>query len=464
MKPEKLEEALNQISDKYIQEALAKKKRHTLPWLGAIAAILALVICLKFIEIPMSVKAEAVSLPKNRVTDRPDYDDPCLDSWLTEREQRAATSTQALTSMKNFIGSSCKTFLAGERNQLYSPINAYMGLAMVAELTAGSTRQQLLDALGAEDIESLQLFTSALWESAYFDDDHNKRNLASSLWLDEGIPFKQSVMDTLAHDYYASVYRQDLQSKQALKDIQAWLNHNTGNFLADAADTVSLPEETLLAIYSTVYFQAKWSDEFNVSQNTDGIFHSPDGDTTVTFMNKKLTQRNYFWGDSFGAINLGLKNNSQMWFILPDQGKTIQDVLDEGQYLDLILGNYTARSNYENQKYLKVNLSIPKFDVQSKKDLRQGFEEMGITELWNDGRADFSASLDEPAHVTSANQAVRVQIDETGVTAAAYIELPAAGDPPPPEEIIDFVVDRPFLFIITTNSGIPLFAGTVTNP
>ena len=464
MKPEKLEEALNQISDKHIQEAVTQKKRHTIPWVGAIAAILALVLCLKFIEIPMAVSAEAVSLPKNRVTDRPDYDDPRLDIWLAERDQRATTATQALTSMKNFIGSSCKTFLAGEGNQLYSPINAYMGLAMVAELTAGSTRQQLLDALGAADTETLQQFTSALWESAYFDDEHNKRSLASSLWLDEGIPFTQSVMDTLAYDYYASVYRQDLQSKQVLKDIQAWLNNNTGGFLKDAVDTVSLPEETLLVIYSTVYFQAKWSEEFNASQNTDGLFHSPDGDTTVTFMNKKLTQRNYYWGDSFGAINLGLKNNSQMWFILPDQDKTIQDVLEEGQYLELILSNYAARSDYENQKYMKVNLSIPKFDVQAKKDLRQGFEKMGITELWNDGRADFSTSLEEPAHITSANQAVRVQIDETGVTAAAYIELPVAGDPPPPEEIIDFVVDRPFLFIITTNSGIPLFAGTVTNP
>ena len=35
--------------------------------------------------------------------------------------------------------------------------------------------------------------------------------------------------------------------------------------------------------------------------------------------------------------------------------------------------------------------------------------------------------------------------------------------PTPPEEIIDFILDRPFIFAITTDS-IPLFMGTVNNP
>jgi len=56
-----------------------------------------------------------------------------------------------------------------------------------------------------------------------------------------------------------------------------------------------------------------------------------------------------------------------------------------------------------------------------------------------------------------------VQIDEEGVKAASYIEFPGAGSPMPPEEIIDFVLDRPFIFAITTER-IPLFMGTVNDP
>lgn len=33
-----------------------------------------------------------------------------------------------------------------------------------------------------------------------------------------------------------------------------------------------------------------------------------------------------------------------------------------------------------------------------------------------------------------------------------------------PEEEVEFVLDRPFLFVITSNDGLPLFVGTVYRP
>ena len=67
-------------------------------------------------------------------------------------------------------------------------------------------------------------------------------------------------------------------------------------------------------------------------------------------------------------------------------------------------------------------------------------------------------------YLHSINQDTRVTIDEQGVTAASYIELNfGAGAAAPPDEIIDFIVDRPFVFAIT-KSGIPMFVGTVNMP
>ena len=34
----------------------------------------------------------------------------------------------------------------------------------------------------------------------------------------------------------------------------------------------------------------------------------------------------------------------------------------------------------------------------------------------------------------------------------------------PPEDEVDFVADRPFLFVITDNDNLPLFAGVVNQP
>ena len=89
---------------------------------------------------------------------------------------------------------------------------------------------------------------------------------------------------------------------------------------------------------------------------------------------------------------------------------------------------------------------------------------LGITDIFNSEISDFTPMTDSKGiYVSKINHAVRVAIDEKGVTAAAYIEIPGAGAAAPPEEIIDFILDRPFLFMIT-NSGIPLFAGTVNQP
>ena len=113
---------------------------------------------------------------------------------------------------------------------------------------------------------------------------------------------------------------------------------------------------------------------------------------------------------------------------------------------------------------MKVNLSVPKFDVASTTDLSEGLKNMGVTKVFQEMEAEFTnLTSDVPIYLSEANQSVRVQIDEQGVKAAVYLERPGAGAAQPPEEIIDFILDRPFLFVIT-NKNIPLFAGCVNNP
>ena len=62
MKKEKLVQALDEISPKHIAEAAsAKKKRRGLTRIAAIAAILALVLLIKNVEVPVVITAQAVS-------------------------------------------------------------------------------------------------------------------------------------------------------------------------------------------------------------------------------------------------------------------------------------------------------------------------------------------------------------------------------------------------------------------
>ena len=471
MKREDILVALEEITDKHIKEAekAPKKKRRTF-FRMAIAAVLVIVIGVNVLSAPMRIRANTVAeASESRATERPDIDKykdhkdwkADYDVWDAERNVRNATVEEAKNSLSSFFEAGNLEFLqvSNDENKLWSPVNAYIGLAMTTELTKGKTRQQIFDLFGVEDADTLRKHVSAVWESVYQDDSHEISVLANSMWLENGLEYNQDAMDAIAYHYYASVYQGDLGSEKINKDIGAWLNNNTGNLLKDSTKNISLSPETILALYSTLYFQAKWSDEFNESNNTDDVFHAPNGDVKAEYMNKKLKQMDYYWGPNFSAVNMYLKNGSRMWFILPDEGQTVNDVLADGTYMDMVLSN-----RYENSKYMKVNLSVPKFDVTSTLDLSNGLKNMGVTDIFTEYVADFSnLTSDEPLYLTGANQSARVQIDEEGVKAAVYIELPAAGSAAPPDEIIDFVLDRPFLFVITSDN-IPLFAGCVNNP
>ena len=468
---EKVAKALGYVDEKYVTAAAKRKKKKAAKyWISAVAAVLALVLLFNLPSMPMVISAKAVSIAsESRQMQRPDLDDyKDRDQWRADREKWEAeqkflssTTRETVDALAPFFTNGSAQFLStqGSENLLWSPINAYIGLALMTELTDGASRQQILDLFGARDIDALRQQVGAIWESAYNDNGHEISTLANSLWLENGLNYQQDTMDNIAYYYYASVYQGDLGSQKINNAIGAWINNNTGGFLKKSTSNVNLSPDTILALYSTIYFQAKWQDEFSASKNTQDTFHAPNGDKTVTFMNKKLAQMNYYYGDNFSAVALSLKNGSRMWFILPDEGYTTADVLADGQYMQMVL-----QQDWENEKWMKVNLSVPKFDVNSTMDLKGGLQEMGVTDVFNEGAANFSEITgDVPIFLTAANQSVRVQIDEEGVKAAAYIEFPGAMSPEPPEEIIDFILDRPFIFAITTDN-IPLFMGTVNNP
>lgn len=497
MKKKLIADALDHVHGKYIIEAASYKKRRVLPWISAAAAVLALIIGLQFLQVPIAIQAEAVALAEvPRIESQPqmdDYQDSDTwraehDQWILQRQLLDLTAREATEKIASFVYESFSAFLGNaEENLLYSPVNAYLALAMTAELTGGETRQQILDVLGAEDLEVLQKHASSLWENVYVStgrevsyvqhtqngtsghsgyavvyvkENHEVSTLANSLWLDESLDYNHRPMDALARYYYASVYRQDLSDSQAVKDIQTWLSQNTGNLLEDAASNIQLPDEALMVLYSTLYFRSQWQDTFQSDNNTKDIFHGASGDTVVTFMNKQYYPTYYYFAKDFGAVVLELKNGSKMWFFLPDVGKTVNDILDDRQYLDMLTAE---NGQWGSKKYMLVNLSVPKFDISATVDLRQSLEGMGITHLFDPATADFSPSLNTPAYIAAANQSIRVAVDETGVTAASYIELPVPGEPALPQELIDFILDRPFLFVITKNQ-IPLFAGVINQP
>jgi len=469
-----LEKALSYISDQHIANAVKTKRKR--PYWVAItaaataAAILALVLLHGMLpqnpqpQPEYRILANEVRLAATpRVHARPsrqDYGDiadfqTALDSWHTKLAAQRALKNDALGNLDSFFSDSSAIFLSGEGNQLWSPVNAYIELAMLSELTAGSSQQQILNLLGTKDILTLRQHISAIFRSAYCSDENGTSKIANSLWLQDGLFCNFDTLNTLSSDYYTSIYSGELDSNEIGNAIADWLEENTGGLLVDYPPE-KLNAPVVSALYSTIYFQSQWLEAFPVDRNVEDLFHSPTGDRIATYMRRSCAL-NYCRGDNYGAVCLALKNGGSMWFILPDANSSVQDVLQNKQYINMVLSQ-----EWENKQYVKANLKVPKFDVSGKKSLTDGLKQLGVTDIFSGEDGNFSSFTTSPLYISTINQAVRVQIDEEGVTGAAYTETLSMGMQPP-TDIIDFTLDRPFLFVVERDN-IPLFTGVVNNP
>ena len=385
------------------------------------------------------------------------------DAWWKEKRALADLPEADGKDIAGFSKNSIRRFLLkneGE-NKVYSPVNTYMALAMLAEVTDGESRQQILDLLEAGDLKTLRAHGENIWRLCYSDDGAVTSIPANSLWLRDGMEYNQNTLDLLAQHYYASSYRGEMGSEEYDRALQTWLNEQTGGLLKEQAEGMKMSPETVMALASTLYYRAKWQNEFREEDTKEGYFYGPEGEIRCDFMNSSNFS-NYYWAEDFAAVSLGLNESGRMWLVLPDEGVTVDEILEEDAVFELV----NSRGEWENSKYLKVNLSLPKFDVASDISLTDGLKELGVQDVFDPQTADFSP-LAQPAdgfYLSQAQHAARVKIDEKGVEAAAYTVMQVSGAAMPPEEEVDFVLDRPFFFLITSRTGLPLFAGIVNQP
>ena len=477
MNEQDIYEGIGQVDDDVLLRSEKKRRSRRPWWAAAAAAVVAVAVTVglffprggDFDGGPFVTTAHAVA--EAHYPEMAPYPDETAadfeaqyEAWRADKKDQDR-EIDSLDSLTPYFQASISTFLSGAEgeNQAYSPLNVYMALAMLAELTDGESRAQILTLLGSDSLEALRGQANALWNDHYSSDGATNSILASSLWLDEGVPFNQKTLDTLAETYYASSFQGNLGTEEMNQALQDWLNSQTGGLLQEEIGQLTLGPETLLALATTVYFQAQWDSTFSEEKTAPQTFHSPAGDVTVDFLHRDSSGY-YFWGEHFSAVGLRLANDGgTMWLLLPDEGNTPEDLLSDQEALDFL----TTGWGWAQGQTLMVHLALPKFDVSSQIDLEDGLRQLGVTDVFDPGRADFSTMLAGNAqeiYVSQAKHGVRVAIDEEGVTAAAYTMMAMDGAGAPPEDEIDFTLDRPFLFALSDDQGLPLFAGVVNQP
>jgi len=372
------------------------------------------------------------------------------DNPISEDTVKAINRFSYITAAEIFAGI--------DTNSCYSPLSLYYALALAANGAGGVTRDELITLLGFENVADLSEQCGNLYRVLYTDNEISKLKIANSLWLDNEIDgrkisFKDSFIQNATTAFYASLYTADFADKSIGKAMSKWISENTNGRMAPELE---VDPYQIMSIINTVYFCDEWVDRFNVDNTKADTFYLENGDAvTCDFMNMTYGSHSFSRGDGYIRSSLGLKENGSMVFILPDEGIRVNELLASPEKIEEIFTKGDGKNG-------EVVWSVPKFGYGSSFALKDTLKALGINSAFSKD-ADFSGITDSLAYISGVTQETHISIDENGVEASAFTQIEYAGSAMP-EDKAEMILNRPFIYGITSSNGTLLFVGVCKNP
>ena len=355
--------------------------------------------------------------------------------------------------------------LPADKNIFYSPYSIASALSMLDVGAGGTTKNELEKALGITNLDEwndeMKAYLSKDWSQNTF------VNTANSIWMNKGTTWAANINSdflTPAKDYYSGeVYEADFdgQADKVVQNVNNWVSDNTNKMIPEILKDI--PGGTVMMLINAVYFEGKWDTPFTEDQTFQSSFYGTDKESVVDMM--------HLYGEHFTYMD----NGEIKGITLPYDGdnvvmKVFLPTAEDGDINKL----FDKLSNEEKQKLISSlddasnveidTLQLPKFtDEQRIDDLDDILKSMGIQSAYSDS-ADFSKIADGIA-VSSVNHRAKVIVDENGTKAAAVTDIMIKETAMmPSEETYNFIVDKPFVYVIEDQStGMILFMGRVNS-
>jgi serpin B len=256
-------------------------------------------------------------------------------------------------------------------------------------------------------------------------------------------------------------YAAELFQKATLGDVNGWVSRKTEGKIDKILDRMSD-----VVLINAVYFKARWASVFNQNLTRPEPFRlSPSQQVPVPMMQQ---QGNYsvVARERYRAIRLPYEVQALGFVIvLPDAVDGLSEVVSrlDADELSRVLGALRSEPTRP------VALAMPRFKSEFKADLKEAFQQAGMSRAFDLRTADFSGMIGMPASAAPAaiDQIVHravIDVMEGGTEAAAatavgmrVTNMPAPAAP--------FRVDHPFLYYIVDDAtGAILFQGRVVDP
>lgn len=346
-----------------------------------------------------------------------------------------------------------------KNNFMISPLSVSMALGMTRNGAEGNTLDSMTSCLrfsGMTDLEINQTYKFII-ETFTTLDPKVKLSIANSIWYRNGFNVEQDFINTNSNYFNAQVSPLDFNSPGAVSTINSWVSDNTNKLIPTIIDQIS--NDMVMYLINAVYFKGQWKYRFDTKNTTGKPFHLADGsDITVPAMLGDIKVP-ALSADNFTIVELPYgQGNFSMSILLPDADASINDIVDE-----LTLENWNSWKPLFSET--EVSIQLPKFKFSyNEEKMKELLSSMGMGIAFDDSQADFTRINQAGGlYISEVKHKTFIETNEEGTEAAAVTSVGIEVTSVP--EVLEFLVDRPFVFLINEkSSGTILFVGTVYNP
>ena len=348
-------------------------------------------------------------------------------------------------------------------NLFYSPASIYAALAMTYAGAKSNTAKEMEQVMNWNKPEIVHEMTQKLFEAIFpAPGECSEINLsfANRLWAQQGYAILKEYTDTLQSYYQAEMGTADFirQPEEARKAINQWVEQKTNDKIKDLIKDGILKADTRLVLTNAIYFHGFWENQFKKADTRPSDFKVNKSKTIkVKMMNKT---ESYWYGRneelSCQVLKLPYKKEKMAMMIL------LPDAVNGLAGLENKLTAEHLRKCIELTKKEKVKVSLPKFKMNCKFEMKDVLSHLGIHDLFLN-KADLSGITgNKELYVFKVIHQAFVDVNEEGTEAAAATAVVMTRCIPRPPT--HFLADHPFLFAIQDcASGAILFVGRVVN-
>lgn len=365
-------------------------------------------------------------------------------------------------------------------HMIFSPMGPWFLLSLLYNGADGQTKELLTDKLGID-----QLKKDGINDQAF--------NMANKNIADTLIDIAKQTGIKLDSSYSLWGRADDVEWNPEFVDNTSCLEPTIGEFKGKdpseinkwAADHTNQKIKNLLTerdlenaatvLAHVLYMNGAWQHKFDKERTMPADFNGINGPTLQMMMHQKSDFK-YTANQEHGFHMVSLPyaekdkdypNQLNMNVILPFENDGLSSVY---QYLTEVdkdtgvskLEDALKTINKKSEKD-KINLTMPKFNIEDSHDLKSMLSSMGLESLFDSDQANLSKAINGNMFVDKMMQKAFIDVNEErteagAVTYATTMRSLSMGPQP-----VKFTVDHPFMYTINDNDGRVLFIGTIND-